>query len=181
MRKIFTQFSILDTKIPRITVFDGLLLIKYVGIVHGDKANCGLCFCHSAFPQIFRKAALELVSKRSVTGDEPLERDDSKCGDEGGDMINVTTDNLKDYVGNPVFISDRLYETTPPGVVMGLAWTALGMEREIRGRERERGRDGQTDRGERERDGQIDRGEREIDGQLDRGKREREMIFSWIV
>lgn len=31
------------------------------------------------------------------------------------------------YVGKPTFTSDRLYEgSTPPGVVMGLAWTALG-------------------------------------------------------
>lgn len=34
--------------------------------------------------------------------------------------------NLKDYVGVPVFTADRLYETTPPGVVMGLAWTSMG-------------------------------------------------------
>ena len=59
-------------------------------------------------------------------------------------MINVTPDNLKDYVGNPMFISDRLYETTPPGVVMGLAWTAMGMKKE-RERERERRTDRQTE------------------------------------
>lgn len=40
--------------------------------------------------------------------------------------IEVNADNLKDYVGPPVFLSDRLYETTPPGVVMGLAWTSMG-------------------------------------------------------
>lgn len=40
--------------------------------------------------------------------------------------LSVTNDNLHDYVGNPIFISDRMYETTPPGVVMGLAWTAMG-------------------------------------------------------
>lgn len=33
----------------------------------------------------------------------------------------------KKYVGKPTFTSDRLYENdTPPGVVMGLAWTAMG-------------------------------------------------------
>ncbi|CAO1603688.1 ATP-dependent Lon protease pim1 [Xanthoria calcicola] len=44
------------------------------------------------------------------------------------DSVNVTIDrsNLKDYVGPPVFTSDRLYETTPPGVAMGLAWTSMG-------------------------------------------------------
>jgi Lon-like ATP-dependent protease len=38
----------------------------------------------------------------------------------------VTAANLEDYVGKPLFTSDRLYESTPPGVVMGLAWTSMG-------------------------------------------------------
>lgn len=42
------------------------------------------------------------------------------------DKIDVTVDNLQEFVGKPVFTQDRLYETTPPGVVMGLAWTAMG-------------------------------------------------------
>ena len=40
--------------------------------------------------------------------------------------VNINRDNLKDYVGPPVFTADRLYETTPPGVAMGLAWTSMG-------------------------------------------------------
>ncbi|KAJ1836543.1 ATP-dependent Lon protease pim1 [Coemansia sp. RSA 2711] len=40
--------------------------------------------------------------------------------------LEVTADKLKDYVGPPVFDSDRLYDTTPAGVVMGLAWTSMG-------------------------------------------------------
>lgn len=40
--------------------------------------------------------------------------------------VTINRDNLKDYVGPPVFTSDRLYETTPPGVAMGLAWTSMG-------------------------------------------------------
>ncbi|EMR10567.1 ATP-dependent protease La [Pneumocystis murina B123] len=44
------------------------------------------------------------------------------------DTISITIDssNLKDYVGPPIFTTDRLYEKTPPGVVMGLAWTSQG-------------------------------------------------------
>lgn len=38
----------------------------------------------------------------------------------------ITKDNLPDYVGKPVFTQERLYEVTPPGVAMGLAWTAMG-------------------------------------------------------
>lgn len=33
---------------------------------------------------------------------------------------------LKEYLGKPVFTSDRFYERTPVGVCMGLAWTAMG-------------------------------------------------------
>lgn len=40
--------------------------------------------------------------------------------------INVTPDNLTEFVGKPVFTHDRMYDQTPPGVVMGLAWTAMG-------------------------------------------------------
>ncbi|KAF2663741.1 ATP-dependent protease La [Microthyrium microscopicum] len=40
--------------------------------------------------------------------------------------LRITKENLKDYVGPPVFTTDRLYETTPPGVALGLAWTNMG-------------------------------------------------------
>lgn len=44
------------------------------------------------------------------------------------ETVHVTIDkeNLKDYVGPPIFTSDRLYDVTPPGVTMGLAWTQMG-------------------------------------------------------
>lgn len=38
----------------------------------------------------------------------------------------ITKDNLTDYLGRPIFSRDRMYEETPVGVVMGLAWTAMG-------------------------------------------------------
>jgi len=40
--------------------------------------------------------------------------------------IDITAENLKDYVGPAVFQADRLYDATPAGVVMGLAWTSMG-------------------------------------------------------
>ena len=60
------------------------------------------------FRQIYRKAALKIVNKEV-------------------EKITVMPDNLQDFVGKPIFTSDRLYKDTPPGVVMGLAWTAMGM------------------------------------------------------
>ena len=40
----------------------------------------------------------------------------------------MSSDNLDQYVGKPVFTSDRLYETDPlpHGIVMGLAYTSMG-------------------------------------------------------
>jgi len=44
---------------------------------------------------------------------------------EGG-PVHIAADNLKEYVGLPPFAQDKFYDTTPVGVVMGLAWTAMG-------------------------------------------------------
>jgi Lon-like ATP-dependent protease len=40
--------------------------------------------------------------------------------------VHIGRDNLKDYVGPPVFTADRLYDVNPVGVAMGLAWTQMG-------------------------------------------------------
>nr|CAI5832994.1 unnamed protein product [Callosobruchus analis] len=41
-------------------------------------------------------------------------------------FVQVDSKNLQEFVGKPVFTHDRMYPVTPPGVVMGLAWTAMG-------------------------------------------------------
>lgn len=46
---------------------------------------------------------------------------------ESKEKIEVSNDNLMDYVGKPLFTKERMYDQTPPGVVTGLAWTAMGM------------------------------------------------------
>lgn len=43
-----------------------------------------------------------------------------------GETVEVNVENLKDYVGPARFSKDRMYDTTPPGTVCGLAWTAMG-------------------------------------------------------
>ncbi|KAJ9088733.1 ATP-dependent Lon protease pim1 [Entomophthora muscae] len=72
--------------------------------------------------KIYRKVAFQLV--RAVEG-KPVKASDTRL-DVSSETIEITTDNLKSYVGPPLFTSDRLYDTTPPGVVMGLAWTSMG-------------------------------------------------------
>merc|ERR1719476_742890 len=61
--------------------------------------------------KISRKVALSMTRKK----------------DEEHEKVNISTENLHSYIGQPTYLSDRLYNAgTPPGVVMGLAWTAMG-------------------------------------------------------
>ena len=46
---------------------------------------------------------------------------------EGEKKVVVDDGNLQEFVGKPMYTTDRMYELTPPGVSMGLAWTANGM------------------------------------------------------
>lgn len=82
------------------------------------------------------KAALEDSEKKGEEAKDPVKSTASeeettekpRVALKVPDTVHVTIDrgNLKDYVGPPVFTSDRLYEVTPPGVTMGLAWTQMG-------------------------------------------------------
>ncbi|KAJ1535593.1 ATP-dependent Lon protease pim1, partial [Nowakowskiella sp. JEL0078] len=100
--------------------------------------------------KIFRKVAYEIVKddptddvetavEDSVEAGETSESNDfEKTGDTSRVDANVVDpcqstfhleikpENLKNYVGSPLYTSDRMYETTPVGVVMGLAWTSMG-------------------------------------------------------
>ena len=68
--------------------------------------------------KIYRKVAYKIAVDDEATTDEKMQ--ESKKSYE----INET--DLVDYVGQAPFQSERFYEHTPPGVVTGLAWTAMG-------------------------------------------------------
>ncbi|KAL3814633.1 hypothetical protein ACJIZ3_015901 [Penstemon smallii] len=42
------------------------------------------------------------------------------------EKVLIDKSNLDDFVGKPVFHAERIYDQTPVGVVMGLAWTSMG-------------------------------------------------------
>ena len=71
--------------------------------------------------KITRKLALQVVAESE--GAELTKKSRRQS-----DTWEVTEDNLSDYVGKPVFTSDRLYEDgrLPNGIVMGLAYTNMG-------------------------------------------------------
>mmetsp|Transcript_84281 Transcript_84281/g.238857 ORF Transcript_84281/g.238857 Transcript_84281/m.238857 type:complete len:995 (-) Transcript_84281:68-3052(-) len=61
--------------------------------------------------KVTRKVALSVVRK-------PDDNESKKA---------ITVDNLTEYIGQPLHMSDRLFASNlPAGVVMGLAWTSMG-------------------------------------------------------
>jgi Lon-like ATP-dependent protease len=71
--------------------------------------------------KITRKLALQIVAEDE--GAELTQKASRKS-----ETWTVTEENLKDYVGMPIFTSDRLYDKDPlpHGIVMGLAYTSMG-------------------------------------------------------
>jgi len=80
-------------------------------------------YCREAGVRNLEKQVDKICRKLALRA---VEASDNPSSD--ADWVTVKMENLSDYVGKPIFTSDRLYEGTqlPPGVVMGLAWTAMG-------------------------------------------------------
>ncbi|KAK9292324.1 hypothetical protein L1049_020290 [Liquidambar formosana] len=61
-------------------------------------------------------------SKDTIETEKTAESEETKTVEK----VLIDTLNLSDFVGKPVFHAERIYNQTPIGVVMGLAWTAMG-------------------------------------------------------
>ncbi len=46
--------------------------------------------------------------------------------EKGDGKVSVTPKNITEYLGQPIFTTEELYEKSIPGVTLGLAWTAMG-------------------------------------------------------
>ncbi len=86
------------------------------GIINGYAREAGVRNLENQLKKIMRKVAVEIVrhdQDESVKKKAPKKR-------------TIDGKNLKDYLGKPVFTTDRFYENTPIGVCTGLAWTSMG-------------------------------------------------------
>ncbi|MCB1108535.1 MAG: endopeptidase La [Chlamydiia bacterium] len=81
-----------------------------VAIIEGYAREAGVRSLENNVKKVLRKVARKIV-----------EADKKKHP-----KTQINEKNLKDYLGKPIFTSDRFYPTTPIGVTMGLAWTAMG-------------------------------------------------------
>eukprot|EP00930_Biecheleria_cincta_P041486 TRINITY_DN28440_c0_g1_i1.p1 TRINITY_DN28440_c0_g1~~TRINITY_DN28440_c0_g1_i1.p1 ORF type:complete len:970 (-),score=190.00 TRINITY_DN28440_c0_g1_i1:80-2989(-) len=83
-------------------------------MIHEYARESGVRKLRQLLEKVSRKVALNLV--RNKEGN--VEKDE---------VTVIGPDTLSKFIGQPQFVSDRLFpSSTPPGVVMGLAWTSMG-------------------------------------------------------
>ncbi|PWU15781.1 MAG: endopeptidase La [Chlamydiae bacterium] len=81
-------------------------------IINGYAREAGVRSLENYIKKIMRKAAVSVVNAQEK---------EAECK-----KISISENNVKDFLGKPIFTTDRYYERTPVGVCMGLAWTSLG-------------------------------------------------------
>lgn len=78
-----------------------------IAIIDGYAREAGVRNLEKLIQKIMGKAAKEIVLKKK-------------------NAVVITQENLIEYLKQPVFTQDLLYEDPPAGVVVGLAWTSMG-------------------------------------------------------
>lgn len=98
-------------------------------IVNGYAREAGVRNLEGQIKKIMRKIAIKVVREQESYLKEKAKKKGGKKYPKkfpAFKALRITANNLKEYLGKPIFTSDRFYERTPVGVCMGLAWTAMG-------------------------------------------------------
>lgn len=90
-------------------------------IINGYARESGVRTLENLIKKILRKIAMKKVRQEKDTekNKKKIKKNDPTC-------FSIIASNVKDYLGKPIFTSDRFYDHPPIGVCMGLAWTAMG-------------------------------------------------------
>jgi ATP-dependent Lon protease len=97
-------------------------------IINGYAREAGVRNLEGQIKKIMRKVAIKVVREQESVqkDDKPKAKKKKASKPPTPKTLRITGSNLNEYIGKPIFTSDRFYERTPVGVCMGLAWTALG-------------------------------------------------------
>jgi ATP-dependent Lon protease len=90
------------------------------GLINSYARDAGVRTLENNLKKIFRKVAVEFV--RNDEAKDVKKRSVKKSRTKKV----ITPHCLQEFLGKPLFISDRYYETPPIGVAVGLAWTSHG-------------------------------------------------------
>jgi ATP-dependent Lon protease len=94
-------------------------------IINGYAREAGVRSLENYIKRILRKVALRIVKEQEAN--EAVDKQESKKADKlPQKKLRITTGSLKEYIGKPLFTTDRFYKQNPVGVSTGLAWTSLG-------------------------------------------------------
>lgn len=85
-------------------------------VINGYARESGVRSLEQHIKKILRKVALRLVR----------EKEKSKKKTYKESSFRITPNNLSEFLGKPLFTSDRFYDLLPVGVCTGLAWTSMG-------------------------------------------------------
>jgi ATP-dependent Lon protease len=86
--------------------------------INGYARESGVRSLEQHIRKILRKVAMKVVRN--------MEAIEKKKSTKKIEKITITDKNITEYLGKPVFTTDRFYQKTPIGVSLGLAWTSLG-------------------------------------------------------
>jgi ATP-dependent Lon protease len=92
-------------------------------IINGYAREAGVRTLENEIKKVLRKVATLIVRERDRVAKTKKGKKKEVAVVE---KKTITEKNIQEYLGKPVFTSDRFYARTPVGVCMGLAWTAMG-------------------------------------------------------
>jgi ATP-dependent Lon protease len=97
--------------------------IALAQIINGYAREAGVRSLEHNIKKILRKIAVKIVRAEEKSKKKKTQDQEKTAKPE---VFDITPENLKSYLGKPIFTTDRFYEKTPVGVCMGLAWTSHG-------------------------------------------------------